>query len=159
MPKPSVLPLHMFGMPNMKTKKLARTIKPQWTSGPSERYWGIPSSPIVGKNIRFPYVSWLSVQTLCFTVANVSARLQWKLNIGTCYKTQTKIAASKQYWGILSSPIVEKNMWLPYVNWQSAQRGRRKEREERKESSDKKSKNPNLKGGEKRVPRCIGTRV
>ena len=36
-----------------------------------------------------------------------------------CYKSLMNMRASEGHWRLPSSPIV-KNMWCPYVNWQSA---------------------------------------
>ena len=35
------------------------------------------------------------------------------------YKSRMKIAAPERHWRLPSSPIVEKNMWFSYINWES----------------------------------------
>ncbi len=51
----------------------------------------------------------LDRQTLCFTVANF---FHYEKQYTFSTKTRTKLAASDQYWRLLTSPIVEKNMCI-----------------------------------------------
>ena len=126
--KPFILPLQIFFITKMKTlfqKTAARTPA-------SERHWRLLTSPIVEKkHVHFPTVNSNSREKCieyifhyCFENSRekcigspnplfyrckFSRRLQIRLLFR---KTAARIADTERYWGIPSSPIVEKNMCI-----------------------------------------------
>ena len=97
----------------------------------TEAYWRLPSSPIVEKNILKMTAAVIKHDVnhlLIKNNGNATARQkplkifrtdkkQWENQ-----KTRERIAATEQYWRLPSSPIVEKNMWFPYVNSNSREK-------------------------------------